>query len=324
MFLSKRESQGIKGIAILLMLFHHLFAFPDRIPNNIQYSNLVTIIAEFGKICVPIFLFISGYGLFKTNKRSFSDFVNRIKTFYCHYWLVFILFIPLCALLGKISITPLSLVLNFTGLKTSFNGEWWFITIYILLLLITPVMYKRTSKNILIIFACISFIHFIGYRLFSATKLFYFIPDLTPIIAYAFGFVTAKHEDKLFTIFNNFFKNTKYRYLLPLNLLVATLLVLIGSEFSVLLNIIFPVFIIYFRFIFNFIPFLQKILVELGNRSLYMWLTHTFYCYKLIPNFIYSPKIALLVFLLLLIISYLTSIILDTIFNFLINLRTTG
>lgn len=33
-FLTKEESNFIKGVAIILMLFHHLFAFPDKIGNH--------------------------------------------------------------------------------------------------------------------------------------------------------------------------------------------------------------------------------------------------------------------------------------------------
>ena len=70
MFLTREESQEIKGIAILLMLFHHLFAFSDRIPNGLHYSNFTVTLAKFGNVCVPIFLFISGYGLAKTKKKN--------------------------------------------------------------------------------------------------------------------------------------------------------------------------------------------------------------------------------------------------------------
>lgn len=61
----------MKGIALLLMLACHLWAFPDRIPyevkigTNIYVSDmeLTVAIGTFGKICVPIYMFLGGYGL---------------------------------------------------------------------------------------------------------------------------------------------------------------------------------------------------------------------------------------------------------------------
>ena len=60
-------------IAILLMVFHHFFGFDDfRNPQNyyIESFNIHGIsfermLAAFGKICVSIFAFFSGYALYK-------------------------------------------------------------------------------------------------------------------------------------------------------------------------------------------------------------------------------------------------------------------
>lgn len=53
---TKANSVEMYGIAILLMVFHHLFK------SYIGPSAIQTI-AYFGKICVAIFAFISGYAL---------------------------------------------------------------------------------------------------------------------------------------------------------------------------------------------------------------------------------------------------------------------
>lgn len=315
LLLTKKESQGIKGFAIMLMLVHHLFAFPDRIPGGIDYSQLTTVFAQFAKVCVPIFLFISGYGLFKTDKRTFGHFWARIKDFYCRYWLVFIAFVPLCAALGKIHITIPTLFLNLSALKTSYNGEWWFITLYLLILLVTPLLYRLSSKWLLGLSVTVSVLHFLAYRLFSQTAVFYYVPDLTPVLAFTLGFLAARHEETLMSSLEAFAERFNRKVLYLAFLLLALLFMLIGSEFSVLLNVFCPFFILLFKFLFNRAGYLQKALLELGNRSLFMWLTHTFYCYKLIPKLIYGPEFAVPVFLLLLLISYFTALILDAVFD---------
>lgn len=316
MLLSRTESQGIKGFAIMLMLVHHLFAFPDRIPDGMDYSQMTIVLAQFAKVCVPIFLFISGYGLFKTDKRTFGHFWTRIKDFYCRYWLVFIVFVPLCSVLGKIHITLPTLFLNLSALKTSYNGEWWFITLYLLILLVTPLLYRLSTKWLLGLSVTVSVLHYLlAYRLFSSTAVFYYVPALTPVIAFSLGFIAARHEEALMKIFLGVAKRFDNKVLYLAFLLLALIFIFIGSEFTALLNVFCPFFILLFKFLFNKAGYFQKVLFELGNRSLFMWLVHTFYCYKLIPNLIYGPKFAVLVFLVLLVVSYFTALILNAVFD---------
>ena len=66
---SRQDTKALKGVAILLMLMHHLLAFPDRLPIKYQYAvsaaalKQLTTVGSFGKICVYIFMFLGGLGL---------------------------------------------------------------------------------------------------------------------------------------------------------------------------------------------------------------------------------------------------------------------
>lgn len=315
MFLTREESQEIKGIAILLMLFHHLFAFSDRIPNGLHYSNFTVTLAKFGNVCVPIFLFISGYGLAKTKKKTVNDFFNRIKDFYLRYWLVFVLFIPITFLVGKVEITPLSLFFNLTALKTSYNGEWWFVTLYIFLLLITPFLYKISSIKILLLTVTLSVFHFVGYRLLASNSFFIFVPNFTPILAFGIGFIVTRYETIVMERIDYFCKKFANIIGLLFLLFIFFFLLIIGARIPSSMSLICPAFILYFKYALSNKKHAKKFLRELGNRSMFMWLTHSFYCYKLIPSLIYSPRIALLVFLLLVFISYVTAMVLEKIYT---------
>ena len=75
----REASQALKGIAIVMMLFHHCFQMASRYDGwTILFSPLreqqVINLAVGCKICVAIFAFISGYGLFWgiKNKRDIS------------------------------------------------------------------------------------------------------------------------------------------------------------------------------------------------------------------------------------------------------------
>ena len=78
--------------------------------------------------------------------------------------------------------------------------------------------------------------------------------------------------------------------------------------------------------IYLHLPNIFKIIVEeLGNKSLFIWLTHSFYCYHFAKDIVYYPRVSLFIFLELLVISYLTSVILIKVNNFiLLNLRNRG
>lgn len=71
--MSKSESQALYGIAILCMLFHHLFLNMDpqnyfSVFNEIIGINVIGTIAKLCKICVPIYAFITGYGFSEASK----------------------------------------------------------------------------------------------------------------------------------------------------------------------------------------------------------------------------------------------------------------
>lgn len=74
-YFSKEKTMIVKGVAIILMLIHHLFYDYGNIENfSLLFDNLE---ADFwvtssyiSKVCVAIFAVLSGYGLSKSYKRK--------------------------------------------------------------------------------------------------------------------------------------------------------------------------------------------------------------------------------------------------------------
>lgn len=68
----------IQGIAVTLMVIHHLLGFPERI--SVQYYHVLdfsffhfeTMLGYFGRICIAIFAFNSGYGIMKKMNSFYS------------------------------------------------------------------------------------------------------------------------------------------------------------------------------------------------------------------------------------------------------------
>lgn len=141
--MSKLESTYLKGWAVLFMMFLHFgnsFVAPEY-----QYSWSGNEWEGAFQICVPIFLFLSGYGLMASYmiKRSdtFSLLYKEIKRSFKllkHYWTVTVPFIALALLLGKFAWSWESLILTASILRCDWCPNAWFVSLYIELILLFP------------------------------------------------------------------------------------------------------------------------------------------------------------------------------------------
>ena len=118
---SKDDTLAVKGIAIMMMLVHHLFAFPARLLPGTSFNSLFVFadtttlewhVSGFCKVCVAIFTLLAGYGIFRSYSSKLlpsdeqcepllSFFARRLKKLYFKVWPVFIVFVPLGLILGK-------------------------------------------------------------------------------------------------------------------------------------------------------------------------------------------------------------------------------
>ena len=169
--MNKTESLQLKGIAILMMLFLHLFNTADRVELcniSIYFWNgkpLVLAMSRVAAFCVPIYLFISGYGLTCSYKKTPQNLhpIQRIFKLYTIFWITFLIFIPLGHFLKPdfYIIDPHTLITNFLAIQYNYDHEWWFLFPYFLLVLsfrfFIHIITHSTYKNniILIIFLTI-------------------------------------------------------------------------------------------------------------------------------------------------------------------------
>lgn len=94
-----QKSNQLKSIAILMMLFLHLFNRdytglfqPLLFVGNQPLSYYISLFCD---ACVPIFAFVSGYGLyykFKAADRSYrNENILRLKKLYMNYWIILVI-----------------------------------------------------------------------------------------------------------------------------------------------------------------------------------------------------------------------------------------
>ena len=137
--MSIRETTILKGVAILFMLYLHLFNQMANVNLCTTYLSIrgVPFVHLFSRCTGPVafYLILSGYGLYISSKSGRKqNSLKRILKLYVHYWITLILFIPLgCRVIGS-QVYPGSFskfLENVTGWNTSYNGEiWFFICIY--------------------------------------------------------------------------------------------------------------------------------------------------------------------------------------------------
>ncbi len=343
---TRNDTKVIKAIAIVLMFIHHLFFFPERIAEDITYIPLFSfggntieyLIGQFGKICVMLFVFLSGYGTFWVCKdqsmRKISKVIaQKCKKLYFVYWQVFLIFIPICLLAGAETV-PLDFeqfLWNFSGLKITYNGEWWFFTPFVVLLVAFPLIYRLSEKfqNVFTEFVTICAVNtFVVFVLPKLTKyqwgaslsnsLVYdlFVQGMRLLPGFLMGCMFAKHDllskikrkfsgnilwcaVSLMLLFAVFYMrrktNDNYDFVYA-PLFTASVAVLLNNQAGAVI---------------------KRPLLWIGNESTIMWLTHSFYCYILCQRLIYLPRFAPLIVLWLLLISFVTAKAIKMIYKYL-------
>lgn len=161
------DTHVCKGLAVLMMMFHHLFNdYEEYAGHVVDYWPLtgdqVTAIALTCKLCVAVFVFITGYGLASSYERRFGDAVpsprdlaffslSRWWRLMTNFWPVYLLAL-VCGPLGRSPLqvygtTARALVTNaaadFLGLSKAFqtptlNPTWWYLSLAILLIFLAP------------------------------------------------------------------------------------------------------------------------------------------------------------------------------------------
>lgn len=133
---SKEEFLVLKGVAILLMLIHHLFTYPGWYVAGISYQYSDVFAGYFcwsTKICVGIFAFLTGYAYVYNETPDYRYAWKKIKVFLSNYWIVYIP-ILLLSMLGGYQFDWKDFVLGLFGLSTNVMTFCWYVYFYLILM----------------------------------------------------------------------------------------------------------------------------------------------------------------------------------------------
>ncbi len=317
---TKEQTNVAKGVAICLMFAHHLYAFSDRLQNGNSYIPVLpfvhaeTSLGNFSNICVSMFLFLSGYGMFLGYMHAKSSPLNyslgKLKDFYLTYWLYFLVFVPVGIIFfSKVTLphsdkvrysTDLTtFTANFLGWDSSYNHEWWFVQMFVATLLCLFPLYARlVEKNLQLLIFISLFLFILSYKVNAYDKLGFIYWQTS----FAVGMICAKL--KFFsTALIKALDTSNAAWVFAWLLLCFVLRLRIdGTTYDFL----FVPFFIYFSVRAVSALQLSGIFTYLGKYSFPLWLTHSFFCYYYFQDFVYAPKWSPLVFLTLLTSSLLS------------------
>ena len=327
MSLSLKDSNILKGVALMLLLWHHLFFSRNGMYTDfcVGKYELAEMFARICKLCVAIFVMLSGYGL--TVQAEKNGGINSIGDFYRHrfskllvnYWFIWLLFVPLGVLVFdrgfeevyQTNIIPkfvadvlgLAFAFNFYG----YNATWWFMSCIIVLYLGYPFLYKAVkSYPIYTLLGSVSVaiaVPAVGqhFGFLNSTMLMY-LPAFVVGIILKISPIYIERE------------GVGKRRLLQLILLI-TFLTLWAEHLYVKANIVFDsVITVSMIMLYKSVElprFVGNILEFLGKHSMNIFLFHTFIFSHWLKDFIYSPKNPLLIFLLLLGVCLIISVAIE-------------
>lgn len=323
---TRDDTAVLKGVAILMMLWLHLFH------DAAWYSLSTTLVSVLGKPLVawvsnatnPVyfFTFLSGYGLYLSYKKGKSDNFLRVKKLYFHYWFYTIVFVLIGFLLAKPGYPGglVTILFNVTGWKTTYNGTIWFLFPYCLLALSSKRLFFFAEKckyyGILIAIGCIyivclSVLHFWGEYLIAHQ--WAYMPEhyFELLCPFMLGYFCAKYVNV-----------SVWRRKLGTGWKVAFLLVLsmgiMMFATSVLSVVLYPLYVSMFCLLFSIMKkprWLSVFLKNMGETSTSIWFLHAYFCWYFIPEYIYYFKYPVLIFLILVVVSYATARLLDFVYN---------
>lgn len=328
--MNKETSTIIKGVAILMMLFYHLFGRDDLgdLCTPLLYIGNTPLVKYLSNACYPVsfFMILSGYGLtycYKKNQLNPSIQGKRILKLYVHYWLILLIFVTIGHFI-KPDIYPndlLHVLANIVGIRCTYNGETWFLLPYAIISLLSwwiiDFVYHLNEKRKIIITLIIYSIVFlttryIVYHQLENTTLLtlllqpFFIVQLT--FYFSLGILLFRLLENEPTALKAIKPTTYFIIIIALFIIKSMIKVTIADGLYAFI-IIFCISHLQLHRLFH------NALYKLGQYSMPMWMTHTFFAVYLFQDFIYGFKYPLLIWLVLIALSYLVSILILKIGN---------
>ena len=344
--IDKHDSACFKGVAVMLLLFHHLFYAPEMFDGfTISFApfteEIVVHASLMSKLCVSMFAFVSGYGLFlsfrhqKKNQKGISRYVlsRYLKTMLPFFFLYAISFVVTFLIDGYplriyfdhgITTGILYVMLDFLGLAGIFGtpmmlGSWWYMSAAIILIVCLPLLCELARKigwlQLVVLSILIPYAIGIGFP--GSTNVLTFLPVF--IIGMSLADKSLQ-KSGMKGCYDN-----KNRIRAQLVGIVSVTLIIFAYAYRLTMSIdyydvwwltviILPVLLMFvMKETINKIPLLSNVLSFLGHHSMTIFVIHGFIRAVYLRELVYSRGNFVICFLTLALISIIVAFAMDKI-----------
>lgn len=338
--MNKQSTNIAKGIAIIMMLFHHTFysskAIAERVGGEVAISyaplssQLIFSIAKSCKLCVPIFVFITGYGTYRSfrswreshgSQSAGSYVLTRHLRLLLQFLPIFVIGVTVCVLTGSRTLSGVYggkgkiagafyMLVDAMGLAKAFgtptfNGTWWYLSLAILFIYLLPPLVAFSDRFDSLALLAIVCLAPVLAKLKMTTDLTRYLPALVLGIACSQHHLLdwhGKHE----------------RPTLPQTLVTAAFAALAAGSllffekkagFTWFFHSVASLFVCELAVQIERLQ--GRILAFLGKHSSNMFMCHTFFLSMLLPKQLYSLGHWALIVLSLVSVSLLASVVLE-------------
>ena len=329
--LTRQDSLAIKGVAVIIMVIFHCFYEPAYYASPVDFSpftqDFVIQLSWWGKLCVPMFAFISGYGLYLSYRHTTDSpngwlFKRWVKTF-SGYWFVYVLVFVVTLIVVQYPIAKYGgngglraiacAVIDFFGLAKMFStptlcGAWWYMSAALLYICTIPLLVWAEER--VGWFPILAFL--IAFPRLAIPGFAFEMNPITFAPAMYLGLVFAKYgvfdkHDALCAKCNRI-----ALFLVDTVLLIAAIVVYVRLYRPLFWEYHYTaapvIFIIYLRRYVARAGFVGRALQFLGKHSMNVYLIHMVFQLVLIGEWIYSFTSMWLIPLVLFAVSLLTSL----------------
>ena len=312
--LTVSDTKMLQGLSVLAMVFLHLF---DRLDYAHLYQPLlyfkgypvVFYFAQLSDFCVMGFAFCSGYALTKLyrqyGKKKYIK--SRMKSLFwllINFWLILFLFTIISVIIGNGTQMPgsiLEFIGNFTTVCVTYNGAWWYLFIYILLVLMSPIVFENFDKIPATAVALGSFLiyltaYYVRFRMDGHGWLLekYGTFGMT-FFEFIIGYLCyrGKWIQKVKSWRDT--KNAVMCSILGIMLVVGMLWLRTLVIRSLFIAPLTGLVIIFLFVLWEKPVWVEKIFLILGKHSTNIWLTHMFFYLFIFKNLVFKAKYPLLI-----------------------------
>lgn len=299
----KNDTNLVKGIAIFAMVFHHLY------PNNpgltlemLGKVNFTILLAQAGKVCVPLLTLLSGFGMAESFKSYLEEkdetILGCIKFCFSHYvqllyvyWgcLIFELIFfwtrkeSFLGLYGSGVMGGEKLIIDAFGLAYIFGTDsvlgGWYLTTIVIFYFLFPIIFDLTKK-LGVVMLVISYIPWIYYIIMRDINI-----HTDWWVFYIFSFVLGIYLSQREILAK--FKPEKFCVVR-----MAVSIILLGIACVLRVFITLPVdtlvafcLILLAINVLTFIPMLRDLIIWFGTKSARIWLLHGMFIYIINTQF---------------------------------------